>query len=166
MNYSYSLFSVLLCLLSLPGLAQKKTAKYTRRPAPAVSRPKPAPLPPDLRISLAQLQGSWQSVDDKREFWIVKGTRLTMRYATSGTSADDDVLRVQITDTCAATCATLAAHTVPKGKYLSVVDMRCNAPLCYNVIGISPAVLTLSYTARGNTLRFRRVKEVAAALPQ
>ncbi|WP_226176368.1 hypothetical protein [Hymenobacter lucidus] len=149
----------------MPTLAQKKGAKHARLSSkPVVNRA--TPLLPDLRISLAQLQGKWQSVDDKREFWIVKGNSLTMRYATSGTSADDDLLQVQVTDTCAATCATLPAHTVPKGEYLSVVDMRCNEPLCYSVVDVSPTVLTLSYTARGNMLRFRRVKEVAALLPK
>ncbi|TGE23904.1 hypothetical protein E5K00_01425 [Hymenobacter aquaticus] len=156
MNY---LLLSLAGLLALPALGQKKHVP-ARKPVHATPvRPVPVAGPQPILVSLAMLQGKWQSVDDKREFWIVKGTELTMRYVTSGTSTDDDVLRLQVTDTCAATCATLAAHTVAKGDYLAVVDVACSAPLCYSVVDVSAAALTLSYTARGNTLRFRRVKE-------
>ncbi|MCB2377291.1 hypothetical protein LGH70_06835 [Hymenobacter sp. BT635] len=156
MKYLFPL--ILTCLLTLPGRAQQKSGPVRKPARTPVARPRPS-VPPPILVSLSALQGKWQSVDDQREFWIVKGTDLTMRYVTSGTSTDDDVLRLAVTDTCAATCETLAAHIVARGAYVTVVDVACSAPLCYEVVDVSPSVLTLSYTARGNTLRFRRVKE-------
>ncbi|TGE28125.1 hypothetical protein [Hymenobacter metallicola] len=164
MKHSFTLLVSLIGLFSQSALGQGNPGKAAPKTGSAAQALPKASNRRPAGITQAQLQGKWQAVDDEREFWIIQGTSLTMRYVTSGTSADDDRLRLHITDTCATTCASLDTQQVARGEYLAVVDMACNAPRCYTVLGYSPNSLTLSYTARGNTLRLRRVKQSISAV--
>lgn len=91
-----------------------------------------------------KLYGKWQSADDPKSFMRFKEVSLLEDYegqpdATSSTG-------VSVTDSC-------GHDPVPDGNYISTEDDRC-----FYIEQLTDSTLELTYTARGNTLRYKRVK--------
>jgi hypothetical protein len=108
----------------------------------------PEPTPPTAKTTYQQLQGKWQSTTDARSVIEIKEHQYIDYYDGKqlGTAAF-------ILDR-ACPGAAGAGHPGDNEKYL----VEPKEDMCWEIVGVNEAGLELSYTARGNTLNYRRMK--------
>jgi len=118
--------------------AQSKIAKTTNSKVSALSTN-------DL------LQGKWQSLDDKTNF-LVFDKNLRKEIAKGMKNWDSEPFN--LSNKCLNESDKEMIGEPEKDKYIS-----CNqSDMCWYIITINKDFLELSYTGRGNTLKYKRVK--------
>jgi hypothetical protein len=103
-------------------------------------------------INLELLQGTWQSLEDEASFLVIEGDRMKNYYGGMGDELDNEVFI--ISDTCMNESDSVSDLPEEKDRYLS----NPNLDMCWYIESVDATNLTLIYTARGNTLTYRRVE--------
>lgn len=103
-------------------------------------------------INLELLQGTWQSLEDEASFLVIEGDRMKNYYGGMDEELDNEVFI--ISDTCMNESDSESDLPEEKDRYLS----NPNLDLCWYIESVDATNLTLIYTARGNTLTYRRVE--------
>ena len=103
-------------------------------------------------INLELLQGTWQSLEDEASFLVIEGDRMKNYYGGMDDELDNEVFI--ISDTCMNESDSESDLPEEKDRYLS----NPNLDLCWYIESVDATNLTLIYTARGNTLTYRRVE--------
>jgi hypothetical protein len=106
----------------------------------------------DSTTILGQLQGKWQSTDDKTNFLEFKGN--LRREIADGMDAWDEEPFV-LSDKCKNPQDAANELTPETNRYMSCTQ----SDLCWYVETIDAENLSLVYMGRGNTLKYIRVKE-------
>lgn len=119
------------------------------------SEQKPASAPPAAAqpgsaapTTYQRLQGKWQSTTDARSVIEIKQHQYIDYYDGKRLDAATFILDR------ACSGAAGAGHPGDNEKYL--VEPR--EDMCWEIVGVNEEGLELSYTARGNTLNYRRIK--------
>jgi len=110
--------------------------------------PTAAPAPAAAPTTYQQLQGKWQSTDDARSVIELKDHLYIDYYGGKRLATATFVLD----QACPGT--TGAGHPSDNGPYL----VEPKEGMCWEIIDVTDTGLSLSYTARGNTLNYRRLK--------
>lgn len=103
-------------------------------------------------INLELLQGTWQSLEDEASFLVIEGDRMKNYYGGMDDELDNEVFI--ISDTCMNESDSESDLPEEKDRYLS----NPNLDMCWYIESVDATNLTLIYTARGNTLTYRRVE--------
>jgi hypothetical protein len=103
-------------------------------------------------INLELLQGTWQSLEDEASFLVIEGDRMKNYYGGMDEELDNEVFI--ISDTCMNESDSENDSPEEKDRYLS----NPNLDMCWYIESVDATNLTLIYTARGNTLTYRRVE--------
>lgn len=97
------------------------------------------------------LQGKWQSLDDKTNFLVFDKTQ---RKEIAKGMKDWDIEPYSLSNKCLNESDKVMNGEPEKDKYISCLK----SDMCWYIISINKDFLTLSYTGRGNTLKYKRVK--------
>ena len=103
-------------------------------------------------INLELLQGTWQSLEDEASFLVIEGDRMKNYYGGMDEELDNEVFI--ISDTCMNESDSESDLPEEKDRYLS----NPNLDMCWYIESVDATNLILIYTARGNTLTYRRVE--------
>ena len=103
-------------------------------------------------INLELLQGTWQSLEDEASFLVIEGDRMKNYYGGMDDELDNEVFI--ISDTCMNESDSESDLPEEKDRYLS----NPNLDMCWYIESVDATNLILIYTARGNTLTYRRVE--------
>jgi hypothetical protein len=125
-----------------PPSAPPAAGPATARPATEASPPAAAPT------TYQRLQGKWQSTTDARSVIEIKEHQYIDYYDGKQVGAAAFVLDR------ACPGATGAGHPGDNENYL----VEPKEDMCWEIVGVDEVGLELSYTARGNTLNYRRMK--------
>jgi hypothetical protein len=105
------------------------------------------------KMSVSELlQGKWQSTDDKTNYLVFEKNQ---RKEISGGMKSWDSEAFTLSNKCLNESDKGLVGQPTKDFYISCLE----SDLCWNIMGIDKNVLTLSYTATGRTLEYRRVKK-------
>lgn len=136
MKKNIFLISILFIILfSINTIAQNKISKK---------------IAPKISVS-ALLQGKWQSLDDKTNYLVFDKTQ---RREIAG-SSNWDSTPYTLSSKCLNDSDKEMAIEPEKDKYISCIQ----DDLCWYILTINKDFLTLSFTGRGNTLKYKRVKQ-------
>jgi hypothetical protein len=94
------------------------------------------------------LQGKWQSTQDTQSFLELKDHLYISSYAGEAADTAEFILN----RTCAANSS--AEHSGNNERYL----VQPKESMCWEIVVVDEETLELSYTARGNSLIYRKVK--------
>ncbi len=97
------------------------------------------------------IQGKWQHIDDKTNY-LVFDKNHRKEIAGGMTKWDDE--EFIISNKCLNESNKDIANEIEKDKYISCPK----SDLCWYIISVDDDNLVLSFMARGNTLKYRRVK--------
>lgn len=98
------------------------------------------------------LQGVWQSVDDNTNFLMFDGNE---RKETAGAIKNWSSEAFTLSDRCVNDMdEDLSPFEPSEGRYLSCEE----SDLCWYIYYVDYEYLTLIFTARGNSLRYKRVE--------
>jgi len=103
-------------------------------------------------INLELLQGTWQSLEDEASFLVIEGDRMKNYYGGMDDELDNEVFI--ISDTCMNESDSESDLPEEKDRYLS----NPNLDMCWYIESVDATNLILIYTAKGNTLTYRRVE--------
>jgi hypothetical protein len=103
-------------------------------------------------INLELLQGTWQSLEDEASFLVIEGDRMKNYYGGMDDELDNEI--IMISDTCMNESDSESDLPEEKDRYLS----NPNLDMCWYIESVDATNLILIYTARGNTLTYRRVE--------
>ncbi len=92
-----------------------------------------------------KLHGKWQSVDDPKSFVRIRETQWIDEY--EGMPDATSQTQMMVLDEC-------GGNPAPNGAYISTDDERC-----FSINVLTETDLELTYMARGNTLKYKKVKE-------
>jgi hypothetical protein len=105
------------------------------------------------KMSVSELlQGKWQALDDKTNYLVFDKTQ---RKEISGGMKSWDIEAFTLSNKCLNESDKGLVGQPTKDFYISCLE----SDLCWNIMGIDKGILTLSYTASGRTLQYRRVKQ-------
>ncbi|MFD2718129.1 hypothetical protein ACFST9_05345 [Hymenobacter monticola] len=110
---------------------------------PAAARPAPA-----AATTYQRLQGKWQSTTDARSVIELKEHQYIDYYDGKEVGAAAFILDRACPQEAG------AGHPGDNEKYL----VQPKEDMCWEIVGVDDVGLELSYTARGNTLNYRKVK--------
>lgn len=102
--------------------------------------------------NLELLQGKWQSMDDKTNFLVFEDNH-RKEIAKGMTGWDDE--EFTLSDKCINDNNKESENEREKDRYISCKE----SDLCWYIIEVTPAKLSLSYVSRGNTLTYKKVKQ-------
>ncbi|NWJ51909.1 MAG: hypothetical protein HXX14_13700 [Bacteroidetes bacterium] len=105
------------------------------------------------KSTLQLLQGKWQSTDDKTNFLIFENNHRKEANIINGKGEWDDEVFV-ISNKCMNTTDKNEELDEEKDKYMSCLK----SDLCWYIVELDSATLSLSYMGRGNTLTYKKVK--------
>lgn len=125
-------------LFNTKSIAQSKIVKTTNAKVSALSTN-------DL------LQGKWQSLDDKTNF-LVFDKNLRKEIANGMKNWDSEPFT--LSNKCLNESDKVMNGEPEKDKYISCIK----SDMCWYIISINKDFLELSYTGRGNALKYKRVK--------
>ena len=97
------------------------------------------------------LQGKWQSLDDKTNFLVFDKNQ---RKEIAKGMSNWDMEPFTLSNKCLIESDKEMTGEPEKDKYISCVK----SDMCWYIISINKDFLELSYTGRGNTLKYKRVK--------
>ncbi len=92
-----------------------------------------------------KLHGKWQSVDDPKSFVRIRETQWIDEY--EGMPDATSQTQMMVLDEC-------GGNPAPNGAYISTEDERC-----FSINVLTETDLELTYMARGNTMKYKKVKE-------
>ena len=101
---------------------------------------------------LKQLQGKWQSVQDKKSVVLISGYKYIDYYQGKKVATSD----FNLYDTCSENVSSKDIKS-NSGEYLIVFDGD-DYNLCYNIDVLSYKTLSLFYEGAGKFLTYRRIK--------
>lgn len=97
------------------------------------------------------LQGKWQSLDDKTNFLVFDKNQ---RKEIAKGMSNWDIEPFTLSNKCLNESDKEMTGEPEKDKYISCVK----SDMCWYIISINKDFLELSYTGRGNSLKYKRVK--------
>ncbi|GAB3870133.1 hypothetical protein GCM10028824_18350 [Hymenobacter segetis] len=135
--------------LLLPVVALLGACSSEPPPSAQASRDTLRPPTPTADTSTyARLQGTWQSTEDPKSVIELRGHRYISYYE----GVPLDTAAFILDQACPAEPG--AGQPSNSGRYL----VEPSEDMCWEVVGVDAQGLELSYTARGNTLNYRKMK--------
>ncbi|MGY3089021.1 hypothetical protein ACVWYF_002061 [Hymenobacter sp. UYAg731] len=128
-----------------PGAAAAPLGSVVHSAAPQPAQPRPAAA---TKTTYQLLQGKWQSREDAKSVIELKGHRYIDYYDGKQLSSSAFVLD--------RACPSIPGAGQPGDNEKYLVEPQ--EDMCWEVVGVDEESLELSYTARGNSLSYRKIR--------
>ena len=103
-------------------------------------------------INIELLQGKWQSLEDEASYLVIEGDRMKNYYGGMEDELDNEM--IMISDTCMNESDSANGLPEEKNRYLS----NPNLDMCWYIEFVDTISLTLTHTATGNSLTYKRIE--------